>query len=565
VEEIRGLKATTPIDVQELDESAFRQAVHARQQPRWHGEATRAMWLAFNFAGPTANPETIYQETADEQIVGFYDDKTKSLIIRKPPTDAPGVDDFGPEVILAHEVDHALQDQHFGLARLDELEGDAHLAAAALVEGDAVEVMIAYAARKKGLDPALALSRGAKIMRALPLGVALRLGGHSEKLLEAPRIVSGRLLFPYVSGSVFVERFYQTGGFSLVDRLYAQLPASSAQILHPTQYLAGTLPTPVATPMAPSGYRVLASGTLGELGISVLLSQKRKEGTAKGLANGWRGDAFTIAEGPDGKLVCLWATTWANIGTAAAFEAVVRQVSSAWAAIDATREQPWSLPAGAAVRADGTTVVLVRGLPEFETTAALDALPALVGRAVSSAPPLGALVLAKEPTPPENGATRVLNGRYSNDGLGVTVDIPNGWSPVKNELIPMVVMDRANHTVGMLSFVAKPPPEPRVLDAAFDGVIKSLSATGAADLRVEKTATLEVGWAQASSRTWTSESRKSTIRVLLIPACAGKATYVLTEIWGNPSGEPELDQWARSFDVSQAASSPACMQIHPAP
>jgi hypothetical protein len=566
VEEIRGLKATVPITVQELDENAFLQALHVRNKSGKHVEAARAIWLAFNFAGPKADPAKIFQDTADEQVIGFYDEKTKSLVIRSSASHAASVGDFGPEMILAHEVDHALQDQHFDLTHLDELDGDRYLAAAALVEGDATEVMIAYAARKKGLDPSLAMARGAKMLRALPVGVVLQLGGHSEKLLEAPPIVSERLLFPYFSGSLFVERFYQTGGFALVDRLYAQLPVSSAQILHPREYLSGTLPTPVATPAALAGYRVVASGELGEFGTSVLLAQKLRTANAKKTATGWRGDAFTIAEAPDGRLVCVWATTWANPGSAAAFEEGLRRVITGWTAIEPTKDLRWSLPAGAVVSGQGTTVLLVRGFPDTDTTAAFASLAGLVGSPPPAVPPLGTLVLAPEPKLPEDGANRVVNGRYFNDGLGVSANIPAGWVHQENKLVTLAIIDQANHTVGTLSFVPQPPDE-HLREATFDGAIKSFSTTasGSPDLRVERTAMLDLGWGKAFSRTWKSESRKLTVRVLLIPACAGKATYLLMEVWAKPSGESDLDLWARSLDVGQAASSPACMQIHKTP
>src|SRR6266850_561468 len=54
----------------------------------------------------------------------------------------------GLRLILAHEIEHALQDQNFGIPDLAALpDDDVRLARSALYEGDAMAVMTAYGAR----------------------------------------------------------------------------------------------------------------------------------------------------------------------------------------------------------------------------------------------------------------------------------------------------------------------------------------------------------------------------------------------------------------------------------
>src|SRR5437870_966461 len=71
-------------------------------------------------------------------IQGYYSTKDKALYLYD---DIKGNYQRG---VLIHEMVHALQDQHFGLARLHATSygSDAEMALAALIEGDATYTMI---------------------------------------------------------------------------------------------------------------------------------------------------------------------------------------------------------------------------------------------------------------------------------------------------------------------------------------------------------------------------------------------------------------------------------------
>src|SRR5262249_52032027 len=90
-------------------------------------------------------PGTDYQamivDLLTEQIAGYYDTDTKKLTISR----SAGEDPAWAEMVLAHELEHGLQDQAFDLHRFEDLppsEGDAATARRALVEGDGIAVMI---------------------------------------------------------------------------------------------------------------------------------------------------------------------------------------------------------------------------------------------------------------------------------------------------------------------------------------------------------------------------------------------------------------------------------------
>src|SRR5437588_10968372 len=79
-----------------------------------------------------------------EQVAGYYDPKTQQVHL------ADWIDLDGQKPIMAHELTHALQDQHFNLLRFEHWpkhDSDAELSAHSLVEGDASLLMVQYMTR----------------------------------------------------------------------------------------------------------------------------------------------------------------------------------------------------------------------------------------------------------------------------------------------------------------------------------------------------------------------------------------------------------------------------------
>src|SRR5260221_6750467 len=131
--------------------------------------AERARWSAFALAPAGADPVKILLSVLDEQVAGFYDPFTKQLVVRnQPPASAGDMGRDGLRVILAHEIEHALQDQNFGIPDLKTLpDDDVRLARTALFEGDAMAVMAAYGARRARKPGRAAFLGAAAILRSV--------------------------------------------------------------------------------------------------------------------------------------------------------------------------------------------------------------------------------------------------------------------------------------------------------------------------------------------------------------------------------------------------------------
>src|ERR1051326_6800064 len=142
-----------------------------------------------------------------EQVAGYYDPKTQQFHL------ADWIDLDGQKPIMAHELTHALQDQHFDLRRFEHWpkgDSDAELAAHALIEGDASLAMTEYVSREPRRIIALM-----KSMVSQPA---------TEELDRAPLFVRASLLFPYEEGMNWTRALYKQGGWSQVSQAFTTLP-----------------------------------------------------------------------------------------------------------------------------------------------------------------------------------------------------------------------------------------------------------------------------------------------------------------------------------------------------
>ncbi|MFL6282013.1 MAG: hypothetical protein ACJ74Q_02460, partial [Pyrinomonadaceae bacterium] len=93
-----------------------------------------------------------------EQVAGYYEAKTQEFYL------ADWIDIDGQKPVIAHELTHALQDQHFNLRRFEKWpkhDSDAELAAHSLIEGDASFLMMQYIVRNPARQLAFMKSMGA--------------------------------------------------------------------------------------------------------------------------------------------------------------------------------------------------------------------------------------------------------------------------------------------------------------------------------------------------------------------------------------------------------------------
>lgn len=260
--------------------------------------------IAFGLMEPDVDLGQLIVELYTEQVAGYYDPETSEMVVVRDgaPSEALTASEH---VTYAHEVVHALQDQHFDLdagelARED-LSDDESLAITALIEGDASFSELLYL-----------LERPTLIEEFLNEIDATEFD--STTLDSAPPLIYETLLFPYDEGYVFVEALYDEGGWEVVNAAFTDPPQSTEQILHPEKYLAREAPEVVEvadfTSSLGDDWELFDENTFGEYQIRVILQQSSiPDDQAIDAAAGWGGDTYVVA-GTDDVDAIHWVSTW---------------------------------------------------------------------------------------------------------------------------------------------------------------------------------------------------------------------------------------------------------------
>jgi hypothetical protein len=290
---------------------------------------------------------------------------------------SPSSSDAIDESLLAHELTHALQDQHFDLLKLLNTKPynfDRAEAAFAIVEGDAMNVEH----RLEEGDAAWSRRTPEEIARM----EEARFGTFRKELGALfPALLTETFIFRYRDGSRLVETARRRGGERSVDELFARPPASSEQVLHTDKYFANEQPRDVqfeATKLVASGWRESISTPLGELGVRGLLLQSLSRAQAERASAGWGGDRAYLFERGAGETLFVWQTVWDRADDAREFFRAYNALQSARGATsdasasgDNPSEKTWrDGETITRLRIEGDAVVVIRGR-ERDVAAAL--------------------------------------------------------------------------------------------------------------------------------------------------------------------------------------------------
>ncbi len=265
---------------------------------------------AFGLLGPDEDVGDLQLELLTEQVVGFYDDEEKRMVV----VSDTGLD-ANAKLTYAHEYTHALQDAAFGLESLETDaagEDDRGLARVALIEGDATMTMLAWALQH---------------MSQQELG---EIGaGPIPDTADVPDWMMSQLIFPYLAGQEWIIALMaESGGtpltpeYEAVDAAYGDPPDSTAQILDPQKYLDGVEPVQVEMPDLAAtlgeGWEQVDSSPIGQAMTGIILEHFGV--TDFDASEGWTGDRAVVVRGPNHEFALAWRLEFATEEDATQFE-----------------------------------------------------------------------------------------------------------------------------------------------------------------------------------------------------------------------------------------------------
>jgi hypothetical protein len=309
VEQTRGLdferpvaaESVTPEQIQRRLLKYFEETVPEDQNAR-----RSLAWQAIGVIPAGTDITEAMRAFVSGQVVGYYDPANQALVyIGQSELTTTS------RYILAHELTHALDDQHFDLTRLDPLsarcDDEAFMAGLGAVEGNAQFVATQVVIRFRDPDE--------------------EFGGTGDgSTAGVPPFIVQTQLWPYEDGARFIDQLDRRGGQEEVDAALTRFPVSTEQVIHPDRYPNDT-PQPVDVPdlarRLPGTWEDLDVMIVGEAWLRIMLELKLDGEIADRAAAGWDGGLYR-AWTDGNRVAVVLKTVWDTTEDARAFAEALR-------------------------------------------------------------------------------------------------------------------------------------------------------------------------------------------------------------------------------------------------
>jgi hypothetical protein len=342
---IRGLKFKREVKVKYQSAGDFKKFVTAslrKDMPAERMAASTRLYARLGLIPRGYDLNTAYVKLIGSQAAAYYNPANSTFYILK--TDMPA-SELDPTTL--HELQHAIQDQYFGLDKMMSSIKDNDDAATALkflIEGEATYVMTVYSLQKMGMDDTMlemqinmtAKMDRERLIEMSKMAMGMQGGSEAQKkslatLEKTPRYLYRTLVDPYYKGAKMVMAVKKSGGWEAVEQLFKNPPRSTEQALHPEKLIGERDdPTALALPDLSasfgSGWSQREANTLGELGLQTIFRDVMGAKNEKACA-GWDGDRLHSYERKAGKEASVvWYSTWDSLSDAKEFATAYKKL-----------------------------------------------------------------------------------------------------------------------------------------------------------------------------------------------------------------------------------------------
>jgi hypothetical protein len=340
VADLRGLDVLEPVPVQVMERRELRPLLEEQLESELSDEDIVNEARLYHFLGLLPHGYDLKKAMLDiyeKEVAAFCDPEKDEIVVITPWRASffapvlllPGSRESLKDLVLSHELIHALEDQHFHLEQYSHKtcrNQDHLLAIQAVEEGSAVLFSILY------------------LFEGLPAHIQppwKKIIADFEKKTQkqavrtlTPEIIIAPMLFTYKDGLEFIHAVYEERGIEGINALYEDGSLSTENILHPDEYLAG-LELPVEIEFTDTdlnseleGWDKLCEDTMGEFGIDLVLNYYLPPKVARKAADGWGGDRYGLWESPGGggRLLFIWNSVWDTQADAIEFHEALLEV-----------------------------------------------------------------------------------------------------------------------------------------------------------------------------------------------------------------------------------------------
>lgn len=312
VEQVRELDFLEPVVVQPVTPEEIAAKLEAAFDETYPEAFYDRRTVAWQTVGVIPRDVTIREALLafqTGQVIGFYNPVDGELVFV-----ADDELDLFERVTLAHELTHAIDDQHFDLSRIDRpaetCRDEAFQAALGAVEGSAQFF-------------------STRLLFEFPPedGDFSGLDGGGELPEGVPPFMVDQALWPYTAGQAFVTDLEARGGIPEIDGALRRLPATTEQVMHPDRF-PDDVPSPVdvadLSRQLGRGWGDLDVMQVGESWLDAMLQLRLEGATAEAAAAGWDGGVYrAFTDGNDALVV--FDTAWDSTADADAFAQAMRE------------------------------------------------------------------------------------------------------------------------------------------------------------------------------------------------------------------------------------------------
>ena len=215
--------------------------------------------------------------------LAYYSPSDREMVIRSDAAALKGGKlSASLRAVVVHELTHALQDQEFGLARINRRHttSEESVAMTALIEGHANSAESQYV--EENFDD-----------KELEQYQKETTSSSDPKVQSVPEVLSAQQSASYVFGPTFIAALQKKGQQAITDAFVQKPPHSLAQIILPSKYFAGEKPTEIESPEVPSKNEYAMSDQLNQLDIYFLFARALGAPKALQLSDMWGNGYYT--------------------------------------------------------------------------------------------------------------------------------------------------------------------------------------------------------------------------------------------------------------------------------
>ena len=319
VSHIRGLPIKKPLQTDFIKKEELKDYVDReikRQYPGKNLASYQEVLIRLGLLPPGTDIRKRLIALFQEQAAGFYDDVSEKFFI----VEEFDLNETVSNIILSHEICHALQDQNYDLQSMNlfrQDNDDKVYALLSVLEGDATILMSEWLKDNFRLGSVFHMFE--------------TLGIDQSTYTNAPYFLQQLLIFPYIQGSRFLMEVMGRHGMAGRDLPFKVPPHSTEQIIHPEKYLYHIdLPTTVS--LSTYAFRLGKEwkkeyeNTLGEMGFKFLFEQYQDMAESYQGAAGWDGDRYGLFRRQSGHFLICWESVWDTLDDAEEASMALKQV-----------------------------------------------------------------------------------------------------------------------------------------------------------------------------------------------------------------------------------------------